>query len=84
MTRDELIKHLQDYYKPDEQICAHLWTRSDVYDMASNYPNEITDEQADKVLELMERQLDSSLGVTWDTVDYYLFEVVPTIADEEE
>lgn len=75
MTRDELIKHLTDFYQPDDPICAHIWTRQDVYDKAEEMDVEIDSEEARAVLDGMERAMSSEYGVTWDDVELKIAEV---------
>jgi hypothetical protein len=63
---------------PDEEIACILWTRPDVYEKAGEkYPDVVmTDEIADEVLYRMERKSDCENGMTWDSLEYHLEDVL--------
>ena len=57
------------------QIAA-IWSIEDVQEVRPD----LTDEQAWEVLQEVERQLDATLGVTWETLEWvaqHLFGVAP-------
>jgi hypothetical protein len=62
----------------DEEIACILWTRPDVYEKAEEeYPDVVmTDVIADEVLYRMERNSDCENGMTWDSLEYHLEEVL--------
>jgi hypothetical protein len=72
MTAEQAIKKIQADYKPDEIICLSIWERSDIHYQAEEKGMEITDEQADGILERMEDKFDANLGISWGTIDVYL------------
>ena len=63
---------------PDEEIACIIWTRPDVYGKAlENYPDVVmTDEIADEVLYLMDRKSDCEIGITWDSLECSLENVL--------
>lgn len=74
MKVKEAITFLQDY-DPEEEICMILWTRSDVsmwhYMLAEDQANckDLTPDDIDEILSLIEREHDAEVGVSWDTID---------------
>jgi hypothetical protein len=71
MKVSELMEHLSQK-NPDEGVACILWGRDDVKGVAADreLPVALTDDQADDVLELLDRHKDRSLGITWDTLEY--------------
>ena len=66
------IKMLQDYAKEGVATCVIVWVTYDVIERAKQLGIECTEEQANDIIEYMERKQDSENGVTWDTIDYHL------------
>lgn len=48
------------------------WTTDDVFMKAQEMGIDITEEQAEEVLEKMERYHDASIGISWDVIASYL------------
>ena len=69
---------LQANLDPDEEIAAIIWTRRDVFEKSSeDYPDVVmTNEIADEVLRLMDNNADCQFGMTWDTLEDQLKEVL--------
>ena len=63
---------------PEEDIACILWIRPDVFEKTQEkYPDVvITDEIADEVLCRMDNKSDCQYGMTWDTLEYHLEEVL--------
>ena len=63
---------------PDEEIACILWTRPDVYGKAlEDYPDVVmSDEIADEVLNLIDRKSDYEIGMTWDSLEFSLENVL--------
>ena len=57
---------------------AIVWGIQDVYDRADEKNIEIDSNQAIQILADMKRQEDSSIGITWDTIDSHLDELTNT------
>ena len=71
-TVKELKRHLDTFYPDDEVIAYDLWLKGDVADLARQLNIEITEEQVTNVLESMNRQKDSSIGMNWDVVETHI------------
>lgn len=61
----DVIKRLQTEYKPDDIIFETIWSKEDVHQLDDS----LTDEQVNRVLEIIEDSEDSTMGVTWDTIE---------------
>ena len=75
MLVSEAIDWLNKYHKPDETICMLLWTEDDVIDRAEELEIEITPDDARNILCMMYKYHDTSIGISWDTIDHWLFEL---------
>jgi hypothetical protein len=53
---------------PEESICMNYWQVGDVLEKAEEMGEEITREEAELILEDMERHIDCEFGVSWDNV----------------
>jgi hypothetical protein len=53
---------------PEESICMHYWQVGDVMEQAEEMGEELTREEAEQILEDMERHIDSEMGVSWTNV----------------
>tara|TARA_B100001939_G_C16468192_1_gene416033 strand:- start:161 stop:478 length:318 start_codon:yes stop_codon:yes gene_type:complete len=51
--------------------CTVVWQPEDVLSL----DNTLTDEQVSWVLGMMERKHDTSSGITWDTIEFWISEV---------
>lgn len=61
---------------PNHQI-AIVWDADDIIDRAADtHPDlEVSYEEAIDIIEQMKRRHDCNLGITWDTIDYYIEEL---------
>lgn len=78
MTIKELIKHLETY-NPEDVIAHDLWQVDDVRHEGNHhaeYPDEVTQEQAEEVLRRMEHHKDCTVGLNWDVLNYHLDNVM--------
>tara|TARA_R100001510_G_C7600826_1_gene167464 strand:+ start:91 stop:339 length:249 start_codon:yes stop_codon:yes gene_type:complete len=64
---EELEKELA-YYKDN---CTIVWMPEDVLSLDST----LTDEQVSWVLERMEHKHDACIGISWDTIAFWITEV---------
>jgi hypothetical protein len=71
-TIKELIGHLQNSYKPEDVVAVAIWTRDDVLERAKERGLTISLEEADQIIDRIDRRQDATLGITWDTIDAYL------------
>ena len=60
----------------DAIVCISIWSVEDVIQRAKERDMTITKEQAEGVLNNMDNKQDCSMGVSWDTMDCYLDEIV--------
>lgn len=65
--------------RDENGVCAEIkitWSIEDVLQQAENDGTKITREEAGDVLELLLKNHDANNGISWDTLDYYIGEVV--------
>lgn len=67
----EVIGRL-DGYKPDDVIAVAIWCVEDVLDRARELGIKLSKEQAEVVLERVDRKQDASIGISWDVIDVHL------------
>ena len=79
MKVQEAIKHLQDNYELDQEICLIIWGAEDVTIRAEDLGVEVAPELVDEIIASIERSHDATIGVTWDTIDAAIFDqgVIP-------
>lgn len=51
------------------------WSTEDVLTRAEELEIDITEEQADQILEKMDREHDATIGINWDVIDTYLYDI---------
>jgi len=66
------IEFLQRNYKQSDVIAVAVWTVDDVLEQAKKKKMKITKEDAEEVLDRIDRKQSADLGITWDTLDCYL------------
>lgn len=71
-------EHLKNYKDAiiDGTAIALVWQADDVEMRAEERDIELTPEQVGDILHLLDHKHDASLGVSWDTIDYYIDEAV--------
>jgi len=75
-TVKELIKRLERYDK-DMAICAHLFIPKDVKTYAeTDMDVTLTDEEASDAIFYIENHIDSTIGITWETVECAIDEIL--------
>ena len=52
--------------------CIVIWQVEDVTQQAADRGIKISEDEAQEIIERMEDKHDCSIGITWDTIDYYL------------
>lgn len=78
MTVEELIRHLHNHFGLEEVVCSHLWCKYDILQRVDDRIEDgedipkMTEAEACEILGEMERKLDYTIGVTWDTIDTYI------------
>ena len=72
MLVEKAIQHLQKSFKSTEVIAIAIWTVSDVVERAKKREIELSQEQAEEVLDNIDRHQDCNFGISWDTIDNYI------------
>ena len=67
MKVKEWIKVLRKL-DPEETICVHYWQIGDVLLMAEEMEEKVTNDEAQEILEEIEDNIDSEMGVSWDNI----------------
>lgn len=57
---------------PNEVVAVAIWCVEDVLARAEERGIKISKEQAEEILDEIDRKQDASLGISWDTIDAYL------------
>lgn len=72
-TIDEAIKRL--HYSDGQHVAVAIWCEEDVLGRAKELGIKCTQEQAEEIIDRMDSKQDCSLGITWDTIDCYLYDL---------
>jgi len=64
------VKRLRKELEYYEKNCTIVWEADDVLSLDDT----LTDEQVSWVLERMEHKHDATLGISWDTVEFWIRE----------
>ena len=67
MKPTEWIERLQTL-DPEESICVHYWQIGDVLQMAEEMDEKVTNDEAQEILEEIEDNIDSEMGVSWTSI----------------
>ena len=70
MVKD-VIKHLTDNYDLDDHIATAIWCEADIILRARQRGKVVTRQQAQRILDTIERKQDCELGISWVTIDVY-------------
>lgn len=65
-TVEEIIDHLNRHYKKDHYILVDIWNTFDVIENFSDI-QEITQDEAGLVLDMVDHNSDPSIGINWDS-----------------
>ena len=71
-TVKKLVEHLQKAFKPEDVLAVAIWQADDVISRAREQNKTISKEQAEEIIDRIDRKQDASLGITWDTIDCYV------------
>jgi hypothetical protein len=75
MLVKDAIKHLQDSYDSEETICLIVWSKVDVHIHNKDMGRPpISDEDAEAIVDTLESNHDATMGITWDSIEYLLFD----------
>lgn len=59
-------------YDPNEVVAVAIWCVEDVLERAKERGIKVSKEQAEEILDEIDRKQDASLGISWDIIDAYL------------
>ena len=59
----------------DQHVAVAVWSEDDVLGRAKERGISCTREQAQEILDEMDRKQDCELGITWTTIDCFLYEL---------
>lgn len=69
------VKEVMDrlkHYNPDDVVAVAIWCVEDVIERAKERGKKLSKEQAEEILDTIDRKQDASLGISWDTIDAHL------------
>ena len=69
-TVSNVIEHLKGY-QPDEHIATAIWCEEDVLGRAQERGKRVTREQAQNILDTIDRKWDATIGISWVELDIY-------------
>ncbi|MFC1977826.1 hypothetical protein ACFLWS_06165 [Chloroflexota bacterium] len=59
----------------NQHVAITIWCEDDVLEYAQENEIKLTRKQARKIIDRIDSKQDSSIGIDWDTIDYYIDEV---------
>ncbi len=68
MQVKDLIQKLKEWYKPTEHLAVHIWSSDDIKEAAQEMETELSQEDINNVLDNLDNDIDSELGISWDTL----------------
>jgi len=58
-----------------DHVAIAIWCEDDVLERADDLSIECSREQARDILDKMDNKQDCSMGISWDTIDSYLYDL---------
>jgi len=72
-TVEEAIKRLK--WNGSQHVAVAIWSEDDVLERAKELGIKCSRAQAREIIDSIDHKQDCSLGITWDTIDNYLYEI---------
>lgn len=72
MKVSELIRNLQEWHSPDDEVAVAIWVVDDVLNQANESGQVITENEATEILKIVDRMHDASIGINWDNIDCHI------------
>lgn len=72
MKVSELIRNLQEWHSPDDEVAVAIWVVDDVLNQANESGQVITESEATEILKIVDRMHDASIGINWDNIDCHI------------
>jgi len=60
---------------PNEYVAIAIWCEDDVLERAKEKGIKCSQDQARDIIDKMDNKQDCSIGITWDTIDCYLWDL---------
>lgn len=70
-TVSDVIKNRLNGYKPDDHIAVAIWCEEDVIGRARERGRLVSREQAQNILDTIDRKQDCTQGISWVELDIY-------------
>lgn len=70
-TVKALIERLQEDYKPDDVLAVAMWGLEDMRQICGDSDIDISEADMLEALEDIDRHQDATIGITWDTLEFY-------------
>ena len=68
MLVKDLTERLQQWYKPDDHLAVHIWEIDDVTGTAKEMGAELSADDANEILDIIDSHIDCEYGITWETI----------------
>lgn len=72
-TIEEAIKRL--HYSDGQHVAVSIWCEKDVQGRAKELGIKCSRAKAREIIDTIDQKQDCTMGITWDTLDYYLYEL---------
>ena len=83
MLQEKAIEYFQTLHKKGEHLCVIVWQADDVIGQANERGVKCSKKEADAILEAMERQHDASYGISWETINTHIDDLVEKHQEED-
>lgn len=67
MTAEDIVKKFRNY-PPDKVFALAIWQAEDIHHQATTDGVEVTEDEANDILDSLEHNHDACYGISWDTV----------------
>jgi hypothetical protein len=71
-TVSSLIRHLERHYDRNDHVVAHIWSTADVLEHSDFRGCPVDEATAERIIAAIEDNLDSTIGITWEVIDFWL------------
>ena len=81
MQVKDLIDKLKKWYKPDDHLAVHIWCIDDVLGTADEMSVKLSIDDANNIIDNIERHIDCEYGITWETIKCSIEDYLGEIAN---
>lgn len=82
-NKEDALKRLNRAFEESNVVCMTLWTTEDVVILCREHGKEISEKDAEDVLEMAEGKSDAIYGISWDTLWIYAQDVIAQREEED-